>query len=285
MTPPSPSFKSRPILSLKEIVPYDQGASDTWANDDSPDDPESPPASTTRTPPPPLSSPAVAESRDCQYDSLDITACSMGYAASARINGGRFRPRYVVTTSFDSTDVSAVPVGSLRWALQYLTDGAYIAFDSSMDVWLQADLFVPSFVTIDAQGAQVRILNGTLVLSGARDVIIHNVEVAGQPRGSLITLYGCKRVWIDHCSLHDAAGAIIEAWHGTTDVTISNNYIRNSLPASRVIQVATFHKRLLTRLCRVLCYRYFSTPLSLPVMYAQAVMTVSPQGRHYFNYY
>ncbi|CAI5497355.1 unnamed protein product [Closterium sp. Naga37s-1] len=161
----------------------------------------------------------------------------MGYAASARINGGRFRPRYVVTTSFDSADVSQVPVGSLRWALQYLTDGAYIAFDASMDVWLQADLFVPSFVTIDGQGAQVRILNGTLVLSGARDVIIHNVEVAGQPRGSLITLYGCKRVWIDHCSLYDAAGAIIEGWHGTTDMTISNNYIRNSLLASRVIQM------------------------------------------------
>ena len=42
--------------------------------------------------------------------------------------------------------------------------------------------------------------------------------------GDGISIFGGKHVWVDHCSLSNCRDGLIDAIHGATAITISNNY-------------------------------------------------------------
>ncbi|CAI5479753.1 unnamed protein product [Closterium sp. Yama58-4] len=167
-------------------------------------------------------------SRDCQYQQVkQLHLCALGFAQSAGIRGGQWPTSslYEVDTE-DDTVVNGRPVEkSLRYALMNFPDGVIITFSRSMEIVLQSNLFLRSRVTIDGRGVHVRITNGSIVLQNVNDVIIHNIEVSGNPRGDLIPIYNSSRVWIDHCRLQDALTGTVDVARGSTDVTISNCYI------------------------------------------------------------
>ncbi|CAI5478075.1 unnamed protein product [Closterium sp. Yama58-4] len=167
-------------------------------------------------------------SADCQYQAAkELASCAMGFAQTAGVKGGQALEvtRYIVESEFDSLDGSQMSVGSLRWAVTYLRDGAYIRFARSMEIVLQGNLFLRSRTTFDGQGFHVRITNGSLVLQNVNDVIVHNIEVSGQPRGDLIPIYNSSRVWVDHCRLFGGLTGTVDVGKGSTDVTISNSYV------------------------------------------------------------
>ncbi|CAI5502645.1 unnamed protein product [Closterium sp. Naga37s-1] len=167
-------------------------------------------------------------SADCQYQAAkELASCAMGFAQTAGVKGGQALEvtRYIVENEFDSLDGSQMSVGSLRWAVTYLRDGAYIRFARSMEIVLQGNLFLRPRTTIDGQGFHVRITNGSIVMQNVNDVIVHNIEVSGQPRGDLIPIYNSSRVWVDHCRLFGGLTGTVDVGKGSTDVTISNNYV------------------------------------------------------------
>lgn len=43
--------------------------------------------------------------------------------------------------------------------------------------------------------------------------------------GDGITIYGAAHIWVDHCSLSNCFDGFIDVVHGSTAVTISNNYM------------------------------------------------------------
>lgn len=43
--------------------------------------------------------------------------------------------------------------------------------------------------------------------------------------GDGITIYGAAHIWVDHCSLSNCFDGLIDVVHGSTAVTISNNYM------------------------------------------------------------
>lgn len=63
--------------------------------------------------------------------------------------------------------------------------------------------------------------------SGA-GIIRDSEEHAGHwlpSEGDGITIFDSKNVWIDHCSLSNCGDGLIDVIHGSTGVTISNNYM------------------------------------------------------------
>ncbi|GJP55657.1 hypothetical protein CLOM_g14600 [Closterium sp. NIES-68] len=167
-------------------------------------------------------------SADCQYQGAkELAACAVGFAQTAGVRGGQALDvtRYTVESEYDTLDGSRMSVGSLRWAVTYLRDGAYIRFARSMEIVLQGNLFLRPRTTIDGQGFHVRITNGSIVIQNVNDVIVHNIEVSGQPRGDLIPIYNSSRVWVDHCRLYGGLTGTVDVGKGSTDVTISNSYV------------------------------------------------------------
>ncbi|CAI7887250.1 unnamed protein product [Closterium sp. NIES-53] len=193
-------------------------------------------------------------SRDCQYGQVkQLHACAVGFAQSAKIRGGQWPTSslYEVETE-DDTVVNGRPVEkSLRFALMNFPDGVIITFARSMEIVLQSNLFLRSRVTIDGRGVHVRITNGSIVLQNVNDVIIHNIEVSGNPRGDLIPIYNSSRVWIDHCRLQDALTGTVDVARGSTDVTISNSYISSR---GQTMQFVSSDSK------KMLAFRPFSLP-------------------------
>ncbi|CAH9105704.1 unnamed protein product [Cuscuta epithymum] len=103
-----------------------------------------------------------------------------------------------------------------------------------------------SYKTIDGRGAKVEISNGPCItIQGVTNIIVHGIiiqdckqgksgqEVRDSPThagrrggsdGDAITIFGSSNVWIDHCFLARAADGLIDVIHGSTNITISNNY-------------------------------------------------------------
>ncbi|KAM1531354.1 hypothetical protein PS2_005467 [Malus domestica] len=46
----------------------------------------------------------------------------------------------------------------------------------------------------------------------------------GKSDGDGISLFGARKIWIDHCSLSFCTDGLIDAIMGSTGITISNNY-------------------------------------------------------------
>ncbi|GJP34259.1 hypothetical protein CLOM_g8534 [Closterium sp. NIES-68] len=224
--PPKPAASARPLATVRSTASSPLAttkAVNSTGNSTTPAGNSTVSAGNSTTPP----AHAVG-SRDCQYLQLkQLHTCAVGYARSAGIRGGQWPTSslFEVETEVDTLEYAKLPEKSLRYALMYLPQGAIITFSRSMEIVLQGNLFVRSRVTIDGRGVHVRITNGSIVLQNVNDVIIHNIEVSGNPRGDLIPIYNSSRVWIDHCRLQDALTGTVDVAKGSTDVTISNCYI------------------------------------------------------------
>ncbi|XP_043689368.1 putative pectate lyase 2 [Telopea speciosissima] len=169
-----------------------------------------------------------------------LADCATGFGEGAI--GGKYGNTYVVTTEADDP-INPKP-GTLRYgAIQ--TEPLWIIFDRDMVIKLQNELMVNSYKTIDGRGAKVEIAYGPCItVQGVSHVIIHGISVhdcipgkpgmvrsspthVGQRLGSdgdAITVFASSNVWIDHCYLARCADGLTDVTHGSTAVTISNNY-------------------------------------------------------------
>ncbi|CAI5516058.1 unnamed protein product [Closterium sp. Naga37s-1] len=225
-------------------------------------------------------------SRDCQYGQVkQLHACAVGFAQSAKIRGGQWPTSslYEVETE-DDTVVNGRPVEkSLRFALMNFPDGVIITFARSMEIVLQSNLFLRSRVTIDGRGVHVRITNGSIVLQNVNDVIIHNIEVSGNPRGDLIPIYNSSRVWIDHCRLQDALTGTVDVARGSTDVTISNSYISSR---GQTMQLGLSDTDEADKNMRVTIYRnWFNTSGSMQPLCRKGLCHVANNLYTHWSYY
>ncbi|CAN1295425.1 Probable pectate lyase 5 [Linum perenne] len=88
-----------------------------------------------------------------------------------------------------------------------------------------------SFKTIDGRGASVHIAGGPCItIQYVTNVIVHGINVHDckwrtRSDGDGISIFGGSHVWIDHVSLSNCRDGLIDAIHGSTAITISNNYM------------------------------------------------------------
>ncbi|XP_002984442.2 putative pectate lyase 2 [Selaginella moellendorffii] len=178
---------------------------------------------------------------DWRGDRMHLADCAVGFGAGAA--GGRGGKVYQVTDPGDDP-VQPWP-GTLRYGVTR-SGPLWITFSRDMNIRLKAELLITSYKTIDARGANVQIgLNGPcLTLQYVDHVIIHGLTLRdckpsssgrvissvdhtgfrGGSDGDAIAIFGSSNVWIDHCSLSRAQDGLIDAIHGSTAITISNNY-------------------------------------------------------------
>ncbi|KAH7662966.1 Pectate lyase protein [Dioscorea alata] len=178
---------------------------------------------------------------DWRADRQRLAECGLGFGRDAL--GGKNGQFYVVTDSSDPDPVNPRP-GTLRYAA-IQDDPLWITFAADMTIHLSEELLVNSFKTIDGRGADIHIAGGACItLQYVSNVIIHNINVhncvpAGNANvratpthagyrsrsdGDGISIYGARKIWIDHCSLSSCADGLIDAIMGSTGITISNNY-------------------------------------------------------------
>nr|GMC78666.1 putative pectate lyase 2 [Ipomoea batatas]GMC87905.1 putative pectate lyase 2 [Ipomoea batatas] len=169
-----------------------------------------------------------------------LADCAVGFGKNA--GGGKNGNMYMVT---DPSDNPGNPKrGTLRYgAIQ--TAPLWITFARDMVITLKNELMVNSYKTIDGRGAKVEIANGPCItIQGVTNIIIHGISMhdckpgnsgtvrdtpthAGRRRGSdgdAISIFSASNIWIDHCYLARAADGLIDVIHGSTAITISNNY-------------------------------------------------------------
>ncbi|EXB96167.1 hypothetical protein L484_017015 [Morus notabilis] len=170
-----------------------------------------------------------------------LADCGIGFGRDAL--GGKGGQIYVVSDSSDRDPARPVP-GTLRHAV-IQTEPLWIVFSADMTIKLQHELIMNSFKTIDGRGANVHIVgNGCITLQYISNVIIHNVHVhhckpsghadiasspthvgwRGRSDGDGISIYGSRKIWIDHCTLSYCTDGLIDAIMGSTGITITNNY-------------------------------------------------------------
>ncbi|KAL6569174.1 hypothetical protein OROHE_003455 [Orobanche hederae] len=170
-----------------------------------------------------------------------LANCGIGFGKQAI--GGRDGKIYVVTDSGDH-QVNPKP-GTLRYgAIQ--NEPLWIIFSRDMVIKLKQELMVNSFKTIDGRGSSVHIAGGPCItIHYATNIIIHglnihdckqggNAYVRDSPQhsgyrtltdGDGISIFGGSHIWVDHCSLSNCRDGLIDAIHGSTAITISNNYL------------------------------------------------------------
>ncbi|KAK9925415.1 hypothetical protein M0R45_033739 [Rubus argutus] len=171
-----------------------------------------------------------------------LADCAIGFGKDAI--GGRNGRIYVVTDSGNDDPVNPRP-GTLRHAV-IQDEPLWIIFKRDMVIQLKQELVMNSFKTIDGRGASVHIANGPCItIHQVTNIIIHGVHIhdckqagngdirdsphhAGwwtQSDGDGVSIFGGKHVWVDHCSLSNCHDGLIDAIHGSTAITISNNYM------------------------------------------------------------
>ncbi|XP_073109390.1 putative pectate lyase 2 [Elaeis guineensis] len=169
-----------------------------------------------------------------------LADCAVGFGKGAL--GGKNGTIYTVT---DPSDNATNPKpGTLRYgAIQ--TQPLWIVFKKDMVIRLESELFMNSFKTIDGRGAKVAIADGPCIrIQQVNHIIIHGlgihnctrgrpgmvrisptvVEHWGGHEGDAITIFASSHVWIDHCNLSHSTDGLIDVVHGSTAVTISNNF-------------------------------------------------------------
>ncbi|XP_060675594.1 probable pectate lyase 18 isoform X2 [Ziziphus jujuba] len=176
-----------------------------------------------------------------QNDRQKLADCGIGFGGDAM--GGKGGQIYVVTDSSDRDAANPIP-GTLRHAV-IQTEPLWIVFSADMTIKLKHELIVNSFKTIDGRGTNVHIVgNGCITLQYVSNVIIHNVHVhhckpsgnadiasspthvgwRGKSDGDGISIFGSRKIWIDHCTLSYCTDGLIDAIMGSTGITISNNH-------------------------------------------------------------
>ncbi|NP_001314490.1 probable pectate lyase 18 precursor [Gossypium hirsutum] len=171
-----------------------------------------------------------------------LADCAIGFGKNAI--GGRDGKIYVVTDSGDDDPVNPKP-GTLRHAV-IQGEPLWIIFARDMTIQLKEELIMNSFKTIDGRGASVHIAGGPCItVQYVTNIIIHglnihdckqggNAMVRDSPRhygwrtisdGDGVSIFGGSHVWVDHNSLSNCKDGLIDAIHGSTAITISNNYM------------------------------------------------------------
>ncbi|KAG6408844.1 hypothetical protein SASPL_131869 [Salvia splendens] len=171
-----------------------------------------------------------------------LADCAIGFGKNAI--GGRDGKIYIVTDSKDDDPVNPKP-GTLRHAV-IQDEPLWIIFERDMVIQLKEELIMNSFKTIDGRGASVHIANGPCItIQYVTNIIIHgvhihdckqggNAKVRDSPQhfgwrtisdGDGVSIFGGSHVWVDHCSLSSCTDGLIDAIHGATGITISNNYM------------------------------------------------------------
>ncbi|KZV16067.1 hypothetical protein F511_26196 [Dorcoceras hygrometricum] len=169
-----------------------------------------------------------------------LADCAVGFGSGAM--GGKNGAIYVVT---DASDDPVNPrVGTLRYgAIQ--TQPLWIIFERDMTITLKNELMVNSYKTIDGRGAKVEITRGPCItIDYVSHVIVHGISIhdckpgtrgmvrsspnhVGERHGSdgdSISIFASSNIWIDHCYLARATDGLVDIIHGSTGVTVSNNY-------------------------------------------------------------
>ncbi|KAJ7975006.1 Pectate lyase [Quillaja saponaria] len=170
-----------------------------------------------------------------------LADCGIGFGQDAM--GGKGGQIYVVTDSSDSDMVNPVP-GTLRYAV-IQEEPLWIVFSADMTIKLKHELIFNSFKTVDGRGYNINIVgNGCITIQYVSNIIIHSVHVhhckpsgnvnirsspthvghRGISDGDGISIFGSRKIWIDHCALSYCADGLIDAIMGSTGITISNNY-------------------------------------------------------------
>ncbi|KAG9138013.1 hypothetical protein Leryth_001277 [Lithospermum erythrorhizon] len=171
-----------------------------------------------------------------------LADCAIGFGKNAI--GGRDGKIYVVTDSGDDDPVTPKP-GTLRHAV-IQDEPLWIIFKRDMVIQLKEELIMNSFKTIDGRGASVHIAGGPCItIQYVTNIIIHgihihdckqggNTMVRDSPKhfgfrtlsdGDGVSIFGGSHVWVDHCSLANCQDGLIDAIHGSTAITISNNFM------------------------------------------------------------
>ncbi|KAL7611794.1 hypothetical protein Lser_V15G07804 [Lactuca serriola] len=171
-----------------------------------------------------------------------LADCAIGFGKDAI--GGKNGRIYVVTDPRNDNPVNPVP-GTLRYGV-IQDEPLWIIFQREMVIQLRQELVMNSFKTIDGRGTNVHIGNGPCItIHDATNIIIHGIHIhdceqAGngnirnsphhsgwwtQSDGDGITIESSKHIWIDHCSLSNCHDGLIDVIHGSTAITISNNYM------------------------------------------------------------
>ncbi|KAK3410265.1 hypothetical protein EUGRSUZ_J02266 [Eucalyptus grandis] len=171
-----------------------------------------------------------------------LADCAIGFGKNAL--GGKNGQIYVVTDSGDDDPVSPRP-GTLRHAV-IQDEPLWIIFKRDMVIRLKNELVMNSFKTIDGRGASVHISDGPCItIHFATNIIIHginihdckqsgNAMIRNSPGhygwwtvsdGDGVSIFDSKHIWVDHCSLSNCRDGLIDANHGSTAITISNNYM------------------------------------------------------------
>lgn len=98
--------------------------------------------------------------------------------------------------------------------------------------------WVNSFKTIDGRGARVEIGYGPCIMvQGVSHVVIHGLSIhdstpthVGHRIGSdgdAISIISSSNIWVDHCSFSESYAGLVDVTHGSTALTISNNFFSN----------------------------------------------------------
>ncbi|GAA0163152.1 lyase [Lithospermum erythrorhizon] len=170
-----------------------------------------------------------------------LADCAIGFGKQAI--GGRDGKIYVVTDNGDDP-VNPRP-GTLRFG-SIQDEPLWIIFQRDMVIKLKEELMMNSFKTIDGRGTSVHIAGGPCItIQYVTNIIIHginihdckqggNTDVRDSPEhfgfrtisdGDGVSIFGGSHVWVDHCSLSNCNDGLIDAIHGSTAITISNNYM------------------------------------------------------------
>ncbi|KAJ8546391.1 hypothetical protein K7X08_018974 [Anisodus acutangulus] len=170
-----------------------------------------------------------------------LADCAIGFGKNAI--GGRNGQIYVVTDSGNDDPVNPKP-GTLRHAV-IQDEPLWIIFKRDMVIQLKQELVMNSYKTIDGRGTSVHISGGPCItIHYKTNIIIHGVNIHdckqsgnGNIRdsrehsgwwdisdGDGISIFEGKNIWVDHCSLSNCHDGLIDAIHGSTAITISNNY-------------------------------------------------------------
>ncbi|KAH9776555.1 putative pectate lyase 18 [Citrus sinensis] len=156
-----------------------------------------------------------------------LADCAIGFGKNAV--GGRDGRIYVVTDPGDYDVVNPKP-GTLRYAV-IQDEPLWIIFARDMTIRLKEELIMNSFKTIDGRGASVHIAGGPCItIQYVTNIIIHG----DSPRhfgwrtvsdGDGVSIFGGTHIWVDHCSLSNCDDGLVDAIHGSTAITISNNFM------------------------------------------------------------
>lgn len=170
-----------------------------------------------------------------------LADCGIGFGRDAI--GGRDGEIYVVTDPHNDDPTHPTP-GTLRYGV-IQKEPLWIIFAGDMKITLKEELMVSSYKTLDGRGSNVHITGGPCItIQYESHVIIHglsihdcksggNAYVIVSPEkyswrtisdGDGVSIFDSTHIWVDHNSIWSCRDGLVDAIHGSTAITISNNY-------------------------------------------------------------